>query len=78
LAIRNHIGRFLELDNLLVSKARSVVYNLHGVGRLADGTRASCGFGDLATVYVHFDGMITHRTAEERYSVSVTELVPSL
>jgi hypothetical protein len=44
------------------------VNNLHGVRRVADGTWAFGGLGDLATVNVDLDGMITNRASEEGIS----------
>ena len=39
--------------------------DLHGVGRLADRTRAFRRLGDLATINIDLDGMITDLTSEE-------------
>lgn len=38
---------------------------LHGIGRIADGTWAFCRLGDLATVNIYLDCMITNLTFEE-------------
>lgn len=65
LAVRNVVGRFLQFNDLFVRKARSVVYNLHGVGRFAGVAWALCGLGDLATINIDADAMIANSTAEE-------------
>lgn len=65
LTVWDHVRRFLKLDDLFICKARSIVHDLHRIGRLANGTRASGGLSDLATVNVHFDGMIANGAAEE-------------
>jgi hypothetical protein len=68
LTIRHVIWGFLQLDDLLVGEAGTVMDDLHRIGRIADGTRALGGLGDLATVNVHPDTMIAHRAAEEGWS----------
>jgi hypothetical protein len=55
----------LQFNNLFVCKARSVVHDLHGVGRLASVAWALGGLSDLATININADTMIAYSTAEE-------------
>jgi hypothetical protein len=50
---------------LLVHDTGTVVDNLHGVGRLADGTRTFGRLGNLAAVNVDLNCMIADLTSEE-------------
>jgi hypothetical protein len=65
LTIRHIVWCLLQLDYLFVGKARAVMDDLHRVGRLADRTWALGRFGDLATVNVDANCVLTYGAFEE-------------
>jgi hypothetical protein len=60
LTIGHIVGCLLQLDHLLVGEARSIVHDLHGVGRIAHWTWALGRLSDLATVNVDPDSVVAH------------------
>jgi hypothetical protein len=57
----------LQFDDLLVGEGRTVVHDLHRVGRFANPTRADGRLRDLATVNINFDSVVTDLAAEEGF-----------
>lgn len=65
LAIRDGIGGLLESDDLLVEEGGTVVDERHGSFGLTDVSGAFIGLGDLSSVNVDLDGMLTDGASEE-------------